>query len=201
MAPEPHRHLIAKLRCAAALSWPYAGPYAGRGPRRTYGDKGDDATLPIAALTETAVAGHRQPGVSPRHRRPTECGQPLHVVSLATTNRRPHARAPGVLGSSAVALAYAPRMDAYALRCHMEFHFRDAQQYGGLEAFMHPTPTGVSHAAPLSLVMVKVAYRLRPDSQPQGPASSALDWKADCRGSTYVEETIHMRPAKPAPVL
>ena len=83
----------------------------------------------------------------------------------------------------------------------MEFHFRDAQQYGGLEAFMHTTPTGVSNAATLSLFMVKVAYRLRPDIQPQGPAYSALDWKADCRGSTYVEETIHMLPAKPAPVL
>jgi len=41
MARRSHLHLIAKLRCDAALYFPYAGPYAGRGPRRTYGHKVD----------------------------------------------------------------------------------------------------------------------------------------------------------------
>ena len=34
MARQSHRHLMAKLRCEAALYFPDTGPYAGRGPRR-----------------------------------------------------------------------------------------------------------------------------------------------------------------------
>jgi hypothetical protein len=34
MARQRRLHLSSKLRCEAALSCPYAGPYAGRGPRR-----------------------------------------------------------------------------------------------------------------------------------------------------------------------
>jgi putative transposase len=39
MARQNHLPLIAKLRCDAALYSPDTGPYAGRGPRRTYGRK------------------------------------------------------------------------------------------------------------------------------------------------------------------
>ena len=34
MAQQSNLHLISKLRCDAALYFPYTGPYAGRGPRR-----------------------------------------------------------------------------------------------------------------------------------------------------------------------
>jgi hypothetical protein len=46
-----------------------------------------------------------------------------------------------------------------------------------------------------------VAYRLQPDVRPHDPDDSILDLKADCRGTTYVEETIKMLVAKPEPVL
>src|SRR5262252_7184529 len=39
MARQCGLHLISKLRCDAALYFPYTGPYAGRGPRRKYGHK------------------------------------------------------------------------------------------------------------------------------------------------------------------
>jgi putative transposase len=41
MALPRHLHRVAKLRGDAALDFSYAGPYAGRGPRRKYGRKGD----------------------------------------------------------------------------------------------------------------------------------------------------------------
>jgi hypothetical protein len=87
------------------------------------------------------------------------------------------------------------------LRFQIEFNFRDAKQYWGLEDFMNLTPTGVTNAANLSLFMVNVSYRLRSDVRPRHPDYSILDLKADCRGSTYVEETIKMLPEKPEPVL
>jgi len=92
-------------------------------------------------------------------------------------------------------------VDYYGLRFQIEFNFRDAKQYWGLEDFMNVTPTGVTNAANLSLFMVNVAYRLRADVHPRDPDYSVLDLKADCRGYKYVEETIQMLPEKPEPVL
>ena len=83
----------------------------------------------------------------------------------------------------------------------IEFNFRDAKQYWGLEDFMNVTPTGVTNAANLSLFMVNIAYQLRLDVRQRVPDYSVLDLKADCRGYKYVEETIKMLPEKPEPVL
>jgi putative transposase len=83
----------------------------------------------------------------------------------------------------------------------IEFNFREAKQYWGLEDFMNITPTGVTNAANLSLFMVNVAYRLRANGQARDPTYSVLDLKADWRGSKYVEETIKMLPEKPEPIL
>ena len=82
-------------------------------------------------------------------------------------------------------------------KCFIEFNFRYAKQYWGLEDFTNVTPTGVTNAANLSLFMVNVAYHLRADGHPRDSAYSVLDLKADCRGYKYVQETIKMLPEKP----
>ena len=103
---------------------------------------------------------------------------PLNVVIIVKTNLRTQARAPVVLFSSDVALAYAPLVDYDGLRFQIALNFRDAKQYWGLEDFMNVTPTGVTNAAHLSLFMVNVAYRLRADGHPRDPDYSVLDLKA-----------------------
>jgi hypothetical protein len=60
MARQCGLHLISKLRCDAALYFPYTGPYAGRGPRRKYGPKVDYNHLPEHYLKETTVEGHME---------------------------------------------------------------------------------------------------------------------------------------------
>jgi putative transposase len=201
MARQCGMHLISKLRCDAALYFPYTGPYAGRGPHRKYGHKVDYDHLPWQYLQETTVEGHIQTCVYQAQLLHKEFPQPLNVVIIAKTNLRTQARAHVVLFSSDLDLAYTPLVDYYGLRFQIEFNFRDAKQYWGLEDFMNITPTGVTNAANLALFMVNVAYRLRIDVHPRDPAYSVLDLKADCRGSTYVEETIKMLPEKPEPVL
>ena len=201
MAQQSHLHLISKLRYDAALYFPYTGPYAGRGPHRKYGDKVDYDNIPVQYLKETTAEGHIKTCLYQMQMRHKEFTQPLNVVIIVKTNLRTQARAHVVLFSSDLALAYAPLVDYYGLRFQIEFNFRDAKQYWGLEDFMNVTPTGVTNAANLSLFMVNVAYRLRADGHPQDPDYSVLDLKADCRGSKYVEETIQMLPEKPEPVL
>jgi hypothetical protein len=201
MAPQHNLSLSATLRCDAARYFPSTGPSAGRGPHRKDGRKVDYDNIPAPYLKETTVEGHIQTRLYQAQLLHKEFAQPLNVVILAKTNLRPQARAHVVLFSSDLALAYAPLVDYDRLRFQIEFNFRDAKQYWGLEDFMHITPTGVTHAANLSLCMVNVAYRLRADVHPHDSAYSVLDLKADCRGSKYVEETIQLRPEKPEPVL
>jgi hypothetical protein len=197
MARQCGLHLIAKRRCDAALYFPYAG----RGPRRKYGPKVDDDHLPVQYLKETTVEGHIETRLYQMQALHQEFAQPLNVVILAKTNLRTQARAHVVLFSSDLALAYASLVDDYGLRFQIEFNFRDAKQYWGLEDFMNVTPTGVTNAANLSLFMVNVAYCLRADGHARDPDYSVLDLKADCCGYKYVEETIKMLPEKPEPVL
>ena len=201
MARQCGLHRIAKLRCDAALYFPSTGSYAGRGPRRKYGHKVAYDHLPVQYLQEMTVEGHIETHLYQMQVLHKEFAQPLHVVIIAKTNLRTQARAHVVLFSSDLALGYAPLVNYYSLRFQIEFNFRDAKQYWGLEDFMNVTPTGVTNAAHLSLFMVNVAYCLRADGHSRDPDDSVLDLKADCRGYKYVEETIKMLPEKPEPVL
>jgi putative transposase len=201
MTRQSKLHLISKLRCDAALYFPYTGPYAGRGPRRKYGRKVEYANMPAPSLKETTVEGHIQTRLYQSQLLHKDFAQPLNAVIIVKTNLRTQAQAHVILFSSDLSLAYASLMDYYGLRFQIEFNFRDAKQYWGLEDFMNVTPTGVTNAANLSLFMVNVAYRLRADVHPPDPDYSVLDLKADCRGYKYVQETIQMLPEKPEPVL
>ena len=51
-------------------------------------------------------------------------------------------------------------IDSYALRFQIEFSFRDAKQYWGLENFMNVNKTPVNNAANLSMFMVNVSAKL-----------------------------------------
>jgi putative transposase len=130
-----------------------------------------------------------------------ECTPPLNSVIIATINGRPHARAQGVLLSSALERSAAPGGDSYSLRCQLELNFRAAKQYWGVEDFMHITPLGVPKAANGALCMVNVAYHLQVPMRPRAPDDSILDLQADWRGSPYVAATIKLLPEKPEPML
>ena len=136
MALQRNLHPVSKLRCDAALYFPYVGPYAGRGPHRKYGSKVEYDPIPGQYLKETTVGGHIQTRLYQAQLLHKGFTQPLNVVILAKTNLRTQARAHVILFSSDLALAYAPLVDYYSLRFQIEFNFRDAKRYWGLEDFM-----------------------------------------------------------------
>jgi DDE superfamily endonuclease len=120
MARQCGLHLISKRRCDAALSLPYTGLYAGRGPRRKDGPKVDDDHLPGPDLQETTVEGHIATRLYQMQVPHKEFVQLLHVVLIAKTNLRTQARAHVMLFSSDLDLAYTPLVDYYGLRFHIE---------------------------------------------------------------------------------
>ncbi|SRR6266496_2344823 len=193
--------LISKLRSDSALYLPYAGSYAGHGPRRLYGDKLDPRALPEDALRQTS----RTDGIETRtyqlQARHKTLAQLVNVVVIVKTNVQTQAQAHVILFSSDLALPFASLIDYYCLRFQLEFNFRDAKQYWGLEDFMTTTPTAVANAANLALFMVNLVERVLQDMRDRHPEVSVLDLKAHCRGAKYVEETIKLLPEPPEPVL
>lgn len=194
-------HLISKLRHDAALYVPYEGPYAGRGPRRKYGDKLAYRNIPVQYLTQTTVEDNIRTHIYQAQLLHKEFAQPLNVVILVKTNLTTQARAHVVLFSSDLDLSDEQLIDKYSLRFQIEFNFRDAKQYWGLEDFMHVQATAVSNAANFSLFMVNVASVLLRPFRQANPHFGILDLKAYFRGHKYVSETLQLLPQKPEPVL
>lgn len=106
-----------------------------------------------------------------------------------------------MLFSSDLDLSYEHLIDYYSLRFQIEFNFRDAKQYWGLEDFMNVRQTVVSNAANLPLFMVNVAHVLMRRFRIRSPHFSVLDLKAYFRGHKYVGETLKLLPQKPEPIL
>jgi len=194
-------HLISKLRCDSALYLPYAGPYQGHGPHRKYGDKLNCRHLPDTCLKETTTQDQLETRIYQTQALHKEFSQPLNVVIIVKTNLQTRACAHVILFSSDLTLAYDKLIDYYRLRFQIEFNFRDAKQYWGLEDFMNISETAVTNAANLSLFMVNLSQRLVCDLRSTDPECSVLDLKALCRGTKYLTETIKMLPTKPEPLL
>ena len=197
MVRQCQLHLISKLRSDAALFFAYTGPSPKRGPRPRLGEQVDVRKIPDAYLKETFV----EDGIETRtyqlrllHR---EFPEPLNVVILLKTNLKTKAWAHAILFSSDLELSYDKMVDYYSLRFQIEFNFRDAKQFWGLEDFMNVTPTAVTNAANLSLFMVDVSQVLMYKYRQDDPNFSVLDLKAYYRGYRYVTETIKLLPQKP----
>ena len=92
-------------------------------------------------------------------------------------------------------------MRYYSLRFQIEFNFRDAKQFWGLEDFMNTSEKGVTNAANLSLFMVSVSHRLLQDIQRNWHECSILDLKAWFRAYVYVKEVLKLLPEKLDPIL
>ena len=190
-------HLISKLRHDAALYLPYAGPKPKRGPTPRLGEKVNVRQLPAAYLKETEI----KDGFETRtYQLPLLLGeftQPVNIVILLRTNLVTKASSHVILFSSDLDLAYNKLIDFYHLRFQIEFNFRDAKQFWGLEDFMNVSETAVTNAANLSLFMVDVSQVLMCEYRQNDPDFSILDLKAHYRGYRYVSETIKMLPQMP----
>ena len=157
--------------------------------------------MPEHTLCHTRVDGAIETRIYQVQARHKTYGSLLNVVCIVKTNRNTQAQAHVLLMSSDLTLAADTLIDYYGLRFQLEFNFRDAKQYWGLEDFMTTDPTRVTNAANLSLFMVNVVERLLQDMRRSQPDMSVLDLKAHYRGAKYVEETIQMLPKKPEPDL
>jgi hypothetical protein len=201
MVRECSLHLLSKLRYDAALYFIYDSKQKSRGPRKKYGQKVDYRHIPEKYLVEKSTEGDIETRIYQAKMLHRDFAQPLNVVFITKTNLKTGAFANVNLFSSDLELAYDKIIDFYSLRFQIEFNFRDAKQYWGLEDFMNVKEIPLTNALNLSLFMVNLSQALLKEFRQTNPDSGILDLKAYFRAAKYVEETIKMLPQKPEPIL
>src|SRR5215469_16813784 len=193
-------HLISKLRYNSALYFPYDGPYAGRGPRRKYGQKVDYHHIPSTYLQSISMDKEIKTQIYQMSLWHKKFAEMLNVVVIVKTNLHTHKTAHVVLFSSDLTLRYDLLIDYYRLRFQLEFNFRDAKQYWGLEDFMTVKQTPVYNSANLAMFMVNVSHAVMRPMRTQWPECSVNDLKAWFRSRKYVVETLKLLPDMPDPI-
>lgn len=201
MIRQEKLHLISKMRHDAALYSAYDGPYSGKGPHTKYGSKIKVYQMDKKYLKETSVENNLRTDIYQGQFYNKEFAFALNVVIIVKTNLETNARAHVILFSTDLELANDKIIRFYSLRFQIEFNFRDAKQYWGLEDFMNVKETAVTNAANLSFFMVNFSQALLQPIRQDQPDYSVLDLKAHYRGYRYAVETIKMLPQKPDAIL
>jgi putative transposase len=194
-------HFVSKLRSDAALYEPFTGQYGGRGARPKYGDKVDVRQMNKKYLK----SDQKQDGIRTQIYQATLLNKSfvcsLNVVVILKTNLATHKQAHIILFSTDLKLPYEKLFDYYTLRFQIEFDFRDAKQYWGLDDFMNVKQEAVTNAANLSFFMVNFSSVLLQRYREHNPEFSILDLKSHYRGCRYASETIKLLPQKPDGIL
>lgn len=201
MVRQTELELISKLRHNAALYQPFEGEYRGRGPRAKYGAKLDYRQLPTKHLKEVSVDGAIRTLIYQLPVWHKLFPDQLNVVIVVKSDQHTQAHSHIVLFSSDLALGYPQLIDYYRLRFQLEFNFRDAKQYWGLEDFMSIKPTPVYNSANLAMFMVTLSQVLMRPLREDCPEFSVNDLKALFRGRKYALETIKCLPEMPEPII
>jgi putative transposase len=182
--------LVSKFRSDAALYEPFTGKYCGHGPHPTYGDKFDVHKMKKKYLK----ADETEAGIRTQIYQATllnrEFSFPLNVVVILKTNLSSKKQAHVILFSTDLELSHQKLCDYYTLRFQVEFNFRDAKQYWGLDDFMNVKQEAVTNAASLSFFMVNFSSVLLRQYRKNNPEFNILDLKSHCRGYQYVTKTI-----------
>ena len=194
-------HLISKLRRDAALYLPPTTPYQGRGRPRVYGEKFNPKAIDSKYRVSTQTQGNITTEVYQIECRHKRFPDSLNVVCVRKTHANTQQTSHVLLFSSDLALAAETLIEYDSLRFQIEFNFRDAKQFWGLDDFINVKEIPIHTAANVSMFMVNVSAKLRERFGAEHPSFGVLDLKARYRAEKYLQETIKILPQKPEPIV
>lgn len=189
--------LVSKLAKNAALYFPYAGEQHQYGQRRKYGTKLDYQQIPLRYLKETAVEEGVRTDIYQMALWSKSFPDQLNIVIIVKTKLATQQRAHVVLFSSDLRLDHDKLALYYRLRFQIEFQFRDAKQFWGLEDFMNVNQLPVYNAANFSIFMTNLATTLVRQRRTHMPGFSVNDLKAEYRGRFYALQALKLLPDLP----
>ena len=201
MVQELGLELISKMRSDASLFLQFDGEQKKRGRPKEYGEKIDLSNPPERYQKTTKTEGVLQTTTYQGLFLNKQFSDPINVVIIVKTNTNTQRKSHVVLFSTDPDLDHERLVRFYSLRFQIEFNFRDAKQYWGLEDFMNINEVPVTNAANLSLFMVNFSFALMQSSRESDPDYSVLDLKAQFRGLRYASELINILPNRPDNIL
>jgi hypothetical protein len=193
-------HLISRLHHNAALFFPYRGEQKKFGTRRKYGDKLDPQQIPNCYRKTSRL----EEGVRFESYQMTMWNESfpdlLNIVILASTDLRTGRQGHVILFSTDLTLPADKLTHYYRLRFQIEFNFREAKQFWGLDDFMAIRQGSVANSANFAFFMVNFAQALIAHMCAV-PDFGTTDLKAHYRGLRYVQEALKLLPPSLAQLL
>ena len=171
MVKQTGLHLISKMRHDSVLYFQYTGEYSGRGRPRKYGERITLTKLTEMPALSTKIEKNTQICIYQVQAWHKNFPDLLNVVYIVKTNLRTGRVSKAILFSNDVSLAADMLLEYYSLRFQIEFNFRDAKQYWGLEDFMNIKKKQVNNMANFSLFMVTFSQLLLPKIEDINPES------------------------------
>jgi DDE superfamily endonuclease len=194
-------HIISKMRHDAALYLPFSGDKPRRGPAPRYGDKINYTQLAADHHLSSHIDGDYQVDIYQMQAYHKDYPDLLKVVVIVKTHLTTGKHRHVVLFSTDLDLTAPKIVDFYSLRFQIEFNFRDAKQYWGLEDFMNVSQQAVTNAVNLAFLMVTLSHAMLKPYREHDPNFSVLDLKAQFQARRYLSETIKLLPETPEPHL
>ena len=182
--------LISKLKNNSALYLPWEGKYLGRGAPRKYGSKIDFRKIPESFQKNETTKDNILTRYFQLQVLSKSFACPLNIVVIYKKNLLTGKVGHVILFSTDLDLSWDKIVEYYSLRFQIEFNFRDAKQFWGLEDFMVVKDICVTNAANLSFYMVNLSQSLLPSSN----AISMNDLKSHYHGLRYVDEVFKLLP-------
>ena len=187
-------HIISKMQHNAELyQQPTPEEKADR-PRLKYGARIDYNHLPEKLqVSTTTEAGYctQVYQASCLHKHFADL---INVVIIVRTHLESGRVGHVVLFSSDLSLDALTLIDYYSLRFQIEFTFRDAKQYFGLEDFMSVKEICIHNAVGLSFFMVNLSRHLLDALRTSYPGAGVNDLKSFYRARHYISEVLKCVP-------
>jgi len=183
-------HLISKLKKNSNLYFKFDGVQKKRGRKKVYGDVVEYDNIDEHYLQESSSEGDIEIEIYQLEVIHKKIAIPLNVVIIVAKNIKSHKQTHTILFSTDLEQSYKKIRDYYALRFQIEFNFRDAKQYFGLEDFMNIKQRRIHNFMNLSMFMNNLSYLTYKESHLEH--YSVNDIKSLFRAQKYAEEVLKL---------
>ena len=190
-------HIVSKMHHNAELYLQPSAEEKAKRPRLKYGASIDYAYLPEELRCSSSLEDGYRTEMYQAICLHKHFADPINVVVIVRTDLETERVGHVVLFSSDLSLKAETLVDYYALRFQIEFTFRDAKQYFGLEDFMGVKEISVANAVGLSFFMVNLSRYLLDDLRTSHPGAGVNDLKSYYRARHYIAEILKFVPEKP----
>ncbi len=157
-------YLISKLKKNSNLYFKFNGEQKKRGRKRIYGALIDYENINDTYLKESTIAGDIETKIYQFEALHKKIYGALNIIIIFSKNIKTNKTTHTILFSTDLKQTFQKIIDYYSLRFQIEFNFRDAKQFFGLEDFMNIKKRRIHNFANLSMFMNNISYLIHKES-------------------------------------